>query len=424
MKRMKICVVTFCWPPRNSIGAHRPYSWAKYWSQAGADVTVITAKKYAFDAPLDLDLPTLDGVKLIEVDYLSTSSFLANLVMGTWFEKPAKALFKKLRGSRGGEKLHPRAGWFSATQKMIPEIGSGFDFVVSTYDPVEAHLIACEIKKQNPKTLWVADYRDLWSQNHLGSWDDVERAQQEVKEVETVGAYADLLTSISDDLAADLNRLHDKPALAIMNGFDLSPEEVMSRLELESTSTSDTIDIVYTGKIYPGHRDPTPLLEAIADLETEGSVPKGLFCVHFFGGKVLASLDPDIVNRFSANIKSHGQVARDVALEAQKNADLLLLLESASPEAMGVLTGKLFEYISSGKPILSLGSQPGSAIESLITKTKTGVCAGTDRDQIKRLLIELANSREISAFQPQAMEILKYTRSSQALKLLEVIREL
>ena len=37
MKKLKITIITYSWPPRNSISTHRPYSWAKYWSKKGAE---------------------------------------------------------------------------------------------------------------------------------------------------------------------------------------------------------------------------------------------------------------------------------------------------------------------------------------------------------------------------------------------------
>lgn len=45
MNKLNVVIVTYSWPPRNSISTHRPYSWAKYWSKIGAKVTVLTAKK-------------------------------------------------------------------------------------------------------------------------------------------------------------------------------------------------------------------------------------------------------------------------------------------------------------------------------------------------------------------------------------------
>ena len=45
MKKLKIVIISYSWPPRNAISVHRPYSWARYWSEQGNDVTVLTAKK-------------------------------------------------------------------------------------------------------------------------------------------------------------------------------------------------------------------------------------------------------------------------------------------------------------------------------------------------------------------------------------------
>lgn len=56
-------------------------------------------------------------------------------------------------------------------------------------------------------------------------------------------------------------------------------------------------------------------------------------------------------------------------IKEQQNADLLLLLESGEDAAKGVLTGKIFEYMISGKPVLSLGSKKDSAIGLMIEKT-------------------------------------------------------
>ena len=78
MKTKSILIVTYDWMPRNSIAVHRPYAWAKYWSLAGLKITVLTAKKYAYDEPLDLGLPVLDAVKVIEIPYRSEGSLNKN----------------------------------------------------------------------------------------------------------------------------------------------------------------------------------------------------------------------------------------------------------------------------------------------------------------------------------------------------------
>ena len=70
MSKLRIVIITYSWPPRNSISTHRPYSWARYWSEKGEKVTVITGEKQNFDEPLDMPLQDLEGVEVIEVPYV------------------------------------------------------------------------------------------------------------------------------------------------------------------------------------------------------------------------------------------------------------------------------------------------------------------------------------------------------------------
>ena len=70
-----ILIIAYDWPPRNVISTHRVYSFAKYWSKIGHTITVLTAKKKFFDRPLDLFLPRLPNVKVINLDYKSYVSY-------------------------------------------------------------------------------------------------------------------------------------------------------------------------------------------------------------------------------------------------------------------------------------------------------------------------------------------------------------
>ena len=74
--------------------------------------------------------------------------------------------------------------------------------------------------------------------------------------------------------SATLGRM--APALVVLNGFD--PEDYVGR-ESNGAVGSPFLEIVYTGGIYPGRRDPTPLFQALA-LMPEGSRHVR---VHFYG---------------------------------------------------------------------------------------------------------------------------------------------
>lgn len=423
MTTPRITIVTFAWPPRNSIAAHRPYNWAKYWSAAGAQVRVLTARKYSYDAPLDLELPPIPNVQVIETEYQSTTGLGARLLSGTPFEKPARKALRWLRRSGHGQAAHPRAGWLRAIRPKLPELAQECDLLISTFDPVETHLIAAEMKAANPGIFWTADYRDLWSQNHLAEWTKEERAKQQKLEVETL-SQADLLTSVSDDLCAQLSALHHTPSEKITNGFDVDRDTLAKALSRPAhRPKAAPLKIVYTGKIYPEHRDPTPLFEAVEAMEQAGEISEGSVQIHIYGGQAQVFADAAQTRRFSHMVKEHGHVARDVAMEAQRNADLLLLLESPAPEARGVLTGKLFEYMATGVPILSLGSRKDSEIAQVLDQTGCGICAESNQTVIRQTVLNRISEIDAPWFQPNLQEILKYSREAQAGRLLEFMRK-
>lgn len=54
-------------------------------------------------------------------------------------------------------------------------------------------------------------------------------------------------------------------------------------------------------------------------------------------------------------VQVHDSIPYKEALRAQREADVLLLLLWNDPREKGIYTGKLFEYIGAGRPILAIG---------------------------------------------------------------------
>ena len=61
---MRILIVAAYFPPQNGIGGLRPYSWAKWWSQAGHEVTVLTTYKKMDDSAMFLDISAFKVIDL------------------------------------------------------------------------------------------------------------------------------------------------------------------------------------------------------------------------------------------------------------------------------------------------------------------------------------------------------------------------
>lgn len=422
---MKIVIVTYNWPPRNAIGSHRPYSWAKYWSKKGHEVFVITAKKKAFDAPLDLNLSAIPDAQVFEVEYSFSGGWGGFLLSNPYLKSFAKKI-KGVLSSATKVSLDPRNGWVVPAIEASKALGDDIDLIVSTFGPESAHVVGCEIKKNNPAATWVADYRDLWSLNHVAFSDDNSRKCATLKELSTVGVHADYVTTVSEDLAHKLSALFDRKVDCISNGFDIEASALESRLKKRSIGISAPFRIVYTGTIYEGYQDPAPLLDALRMMVDEGEIAEGDVTVDFYGSRVDLAKKLARVDSYKKIVRIMGHVNRDVSLSVQSEAGLLLLLESGRIEAKGVLTGKLFEYISSGKPIICIGSNDDYEIAKVLRKTRTGLVFQEGEDQIENIRSALRETLSgggiYTLYDPDVCEIKKYSRELLAYKMLSVVK--
>lgn len=416
----RVLIVSYDWPPRNSIATHRPYSWAKYWAAQGLDVTVLTATKKFFDAPLDLDLPGISGVRVIESNYnsLIPAQGVAQGKRASFVTGSLKAL-KSLVSRVLGFEYDVRSNWARCAERMINELGTEFDLVVSTYGPDSAHKIASKFKSANPSIFWVADYRDLWSLNARSRHSRLIKALVRRSELRVVRS-ADMMSTVSAELSESLFSLFKKRAFVAFNGFDL--EIKPEKFELANPVPGKKIHIVYTGRIYLGKRSPLILASAIHNLIKSGQLKQDSVNIDFYGLNTKEIENGESELKTCEFIRHHGHVSRPIALDIQEKADFLLLLESGDEDSKGFLTGKIFEYIGAGRPIISLGSNHGSAIERVLSETGCGKCYVNDEGAIANDLNKYATGVLPIWFSPNASAIEKYTRKYQANLMLDEIK--
>ena len=422
MSKLRITIVTYDWPPRNSIGTHRPYSWARYWSENGQDVTVLTAKKKNFDSPLDLELPKLNGVKVIEVPY---QLFLGPILKFPFIGKIGK-WFRKKFVNYLGPNLDPRKAWFLATSPIFSKLARESDVVISTYGPEVAHIIGCRMKMLCPSIYWIADYRDLWSGNpSFESASKILKEKIKKDEKETVGRYADLITTVSEDMCKTLNKLHNKTTVKVTNGFDLEEKIVKKNNSKKFLKLNKTLRIVYTGAIYLDEISPVMLLDVIVNLVNKNKIPKNSITIEFYGARLDYIKNLSQQSKYLNLIKIKGHVPRPKVLEIQKKADLLLLLASSKEISRGVLSGKIFEYMASGRPILCIGGRADFEISKVLKLTSTGLVIDRyEKKKLENMIYETFNGEGIfKNYKPKTNEILKFSRKRISNNFLHKIKE-
>lgn len=434
---MNILIIAHHFPPENAMASLRPYSWAKYWSRWGHKVIVLTTQKAGFDAPLTLFSDSSSReFKVEEISYLrkkhqdklGKSVIEQNYSPKKRIVDPIIQWSRKIRQSAGtGALLSVRSLWIQPALKRAVQLHDeySFDVVVSTYGPPAPHIVASLLKRRLPSLLWMADYRDLWNDYN----DEIRKWPFSVLEnfIENYFvAKADMLTTVSDPLGEILAKRFSKPVFTIENGFDVDDivkEEECSLVKGNLFNSGDKVTLVYTGKIYAGKRDPYPLLKAIHNLNAKGILNEHNFQALFFSDEIGPL--PALIARLKIEhlVKVPGFVERPISLAIQRCADALIFLDWSDPNIDGILTGKLFEYLFSGTPILGIGSQENFAAGKLIKESGCGICLGQDVPKITTVLEQLI-AKQALPYQPRPEVLQRYTREGLAQKMLQLLQEL
>ncbi len=274
-------------------------------------------------------------------------------------------------------------GWTPFALKAGEELmqRENVDAMLSSSNPITSALVASEIRAKYGVP-WIADFCDLWSQNHDYHYSPIRRLLDRRLELKTL-AKADALITVSEPWAEKLRTLHKgKPVYSITHGF--SPDEV----NVPPADLTAKFTITYTGTIYTGKQDPAKLFAALRDLTLDGTMNPEDIEVRFYGTGAVW-LDEGIRRYGLSNIVKHYErVPKEVSLEKQRESQLLLLLDWDDPEEKGLYLGKIYEYLGTRRPVLATGGSEGDVIDELLIKTKAGVHAMNVPD-IKEALTHL-----------------------------------
>ena len=392
MEAKRVLMVCYYFPPLPSVGSVRVGALARELPRFGWDVGVVTPRRPgrgAEEFPLfetgDRDLASSFKRRLgISPDRALKDQVGAQAGSASPFSR------LKARAIDHAKALvaypDPHRGWvrLAVDAALRAQEAGRFDAVLTSSPPIAAHVAGRWIKASR-RTPWVADLRDLWSDDHNSTAPQWRRALDRRLERRTFRG-ADALVTVSEPLARRLRELHPRvPAHTILNGFDAGHAGPAEHL-------TDTFSITHTGTFYQGRRDPTPFLETLAALLDSGRIDRARVRVRLFsrGEPWLA----DAVLRFGLAdvVQVHSWVGWEQALLAQQESQVLLLLHRDGPEEVGVYTGKIFEYLGARRPILIFGGGPG-VLSDLMSDTGAGVHV-RDRSALERQLLEWWNEFE------------------------------
>lgn len=244
--------------------------------------------------------------------------------------------------------------------------------IYSSFRPYADHAIAAKLKAKFPKTLWIADFRDadvdpLYKLYLNKTWQESFNKR--------ILRQAEIVTTVSDGVTTMLSKYHDN-VHTVPTGVVLRPEQ----------DKYPKYTIAYTGSLYGKHRDPRPLMAAIAILARQKPLVKDTFQLIYAGKDGAQFMDYARQSGIEALVVNHGVIPMQEALLIQSRAHLNLLMTTATEEYKGILTGKLFEYIGANTPILALvNGVNDEELNNLFSKYQLGHVHYTDLDHIHEL---------------------------------------
>jgi len=369
--------------PENKIGAIRPAKFAKYLNETGQyKITVIAAMPYGIDCPA-YEL-TQDGIEIFRVDTGRLASHLH-------FKKADKgAAFSSQKSNSQNKKSLKRFiiglvfrfrlfgekyAMLQNAKRILNDGSRQFDVMFSTYNTEFGHILARWYKKKHQGLKWIADFRDsVWLTNSTPK--QIKKAKRFAQKT---AKHCDMITAVSQGiLQTHAEDFEGRETQVIYNGFDSAdiPEV--------SVTPDGILKLAYTGELYSGRRDLTPIFKALDTLAKEGKIDISKVQV-IYAGNSGGIFEEQIRPYQNIPYLNKGFIPRSEALSLQLSSDILLLASWCHKGDKHTLTGKYFEYLGMKKPILSVisGEETGCILKELITEHKLGFCYEEANDALE-----------------------------------------
>lgn len=364
----KVLIIATYYMPIQSVASNRINAFAKYLHEYGYDVTVLTCSCGEYRGE-SLE----NGIKVIRVqadnkgvlvpfDTQKAESravhyakclyniLLSNLIIDSsamWTEKATKVALNLMETER-------------------------FNYVMTSALPIGPHIIGLKLKNMYTHIKWIADMRDAISEPQ--DRNVFYKYRMRIFE-EKILDKCDYLLAVSKP-QLELFRSHYKGSeldkfYQIRNGFDYAFSPVRRK------NKKATFSIIYAGSFY-GARKPKNFFLALLNVLDKGSMN---ISVRIIGNKAPISI-PDKLKKV---VTEEEALSYDDICEEMRHADALLMITPSCLEK-GIYTGKLFDYLGSGTPIIAL-APPNDVAGQLVLKARAGyVAANEDIREIEKVI--------------------------------------
>lgn len=417
----KVLIIAYYWPPAGGPGVQRWLKFVKYLRDFNIEPVVYVPENPNYpivDASFVNEIP--DGIKIYKQkinEPYGWASFLSKnktkkISSGLIQSKNQSSIEKFLLWVRGNFFIpDARKNWVKPSVTYLTSVlnDEQINTVITTGPPHSVHLIGLKLKEKLGVN-WVSDFRDPWTS--IGYHKKLRLSKSSAKKHKylehLVLNSADSIIVTSNTTKKEFVEITDKPVEVITNGFDGA---IANEAALDKKFTISHIGSLLTG------RNPENLWQVLSELCHENEDFKNNLSLQFIG-----VVSEDVLQTiYKYNLKSYvnliGYVSHKKALKYQEKSQVLLLSEIDSPDTIGIIAGKLFEYMRAKRPILAIGPI-GWEVSAIIKETNTGVAFNySDTSNLKSLLLDWFGSYQTKKLNVNSTNINTYSRKERTAKL-------
>ncbi len=359
----RVLLVTALWPPAAYIGTRRPVRLAHYLPAHGWTPVVLHDDPVAFGMPgarsIDRSLTAPDCEVHTAQGLMPAAKAMRGLMDAAERVGGPRARHVVNRLTAGWVLPDHYPQWAPAAVRAaarIPDI----DAVWTTGRPFGIFVAALAVARRLGVPC-VLDYRDPWSidikPDRVPRWPKAAHTALE----RHLLARAQGVSYVNDDMLARNRAAFGQPAgahwAAIPNGYDAAEYADLTPL------AGPRPTVRYTGGFY-GQRSVVPALKALA------AAPELALDLEIYGELDVAGRQALKANPMADRVRVSGRVGVHEIRRRQLGASALLL--AVGPEHRTALTGKIFDYVCAGRPIIGYGP-PDAAAGDLIRAAGLGV---------------------------------------------------
>jgi len=361
MKR--VLIITYYWPPAGGGGVQRWLKFAKYLPEYGYIPVIYTPENADYpvlDPSLAREIPPEAEVirhpiwepyrSFRKVTAVGDASVSAGFIRSEKKEGVKTRLARWMRGNL----IIPdaRRFWIAPSVKFLCAYlkDHPVDVIVSTGPPHSMHVIARMVSNRM-NIRWLADFRDPWvNMDNMDkfSMSQFARARHESLE-RMVLRKADAVITVSWHLSGMYEFIRNGSVGVVTNGYDHTD------FEGHSSGEQDEFVIGHYGT-FGEDRNPRALWRALESLVVELPELAGRLKVLLAGPTDVTVLEAARNTRFRDSVVHLPYLNHEEAIRLMISSSILLVILNQNNNEEGRVTGKIFEYVASRRPVLGIGS--------------------------------------------------------------------